>query len=889
MTVSLKHQFVSNVADSPDATLVQPSNWNAEHTLTANADSLLGAVTAGNVVEVTCTSAGRALLDDADASAQRTTLGLGTIATQNSNAVSITGGTIVANASGVSIRDADASNVMTIAVGSNLTANTTLTLTTGASSNRTLDISATNVTVSVAGAALIDDADASAQRTTLGLGTVATQNANNVSITGGSITGITDLAVADGGTGASDAATARTNLGIGTLGTQNANAVAITGGTIVANASGISIRDADASNVMTIAVGSNLTANTTLTLTTGATTNRTLDISATNVTVSVAGAALIDDADAAAQRTTLGLGTISTQNSNNVSITGGSITGITDLAVADGGTGASDAATARTNLGIGTIATQNANNVSITGGSITGITDLAVADGGTGASDAATARTNLGIGTIATQNANNVSITGGSITGITDLAVADGGTGASDAATARTNLGIGTMGTQNANAVAITGGTIVANASGISIRDADASNVMTIAVGSNLTANTTLTLTTGATTSRTLDISATNVTVSVAGAALIDDADAAAQRTTLGLGTIATQNANNVSITGGSVTGITDLAVADGGTGASDAATARTNLGLGTMSTQNANNVSITGGSVTGIADLAVADGGTGASDAATARTNLGIGTIATQNSNNVSITGGSITGITDLAVADGGTGVASFTAYSVILGGTTSTGALQNVSGVGTSGQVLTSGGANVIPSWTTVQGVTATTGSAPYYGARAWVNFNGTANSNVSGTYSQSGTTVTVTITAHGLSVGNIISIDITSGTAADSDSRVVATVPTANTFTYTAINSLTTSGNCTLLRNTIRGSKNVSSVSDNATGSYTVNFITVMADANYCIVANAKTTNSTNANTTIAQWNDVNTGGFRLASSQGNNATLVDAENMSAAVFS
>lgn len=44
------------------------------------------------------------------------------------------------------------------------------------------------------------------------------------------------------------------------------------------------------------------------------------------------------------------LGTISTQDSDDVSITGGSIAGITDLAVADGGTGASTAAGARANL-----------------------------------------------------------------------------------------------------------------------------------------------------------------------------------------------------------------------------------------------------------------------------------------------------------------------------------------------------------------------------------------------------------------------------------------------------------------------------------------------------------------------------------------------------------
>jgi len=47
MAVSLKHAFTSAVADGGDTSLVQPSNWNAEHNLTMGTGKLLGRTTAG--------------------------------------------------------------------------------------------------------------------------------------------------------------------------------------------------------------------------------------------------------------------------------------------------------------------------------------------------------------------------------------------------------------------------------------------------------------------------------------------------------------------------------------------------------------------------------------------------------------------------------------------------------------------------------------------------------------------------------------------------------------------------------------------------------------------------------------------------------------------------
>jgi len=120
-------------------------------------------------------------------------------------------------------------------------------------------------------------------------------------------------------------------------------------------------------------------------------------------------------------------------------------------------------------------------------------------------------------------------------------------------------------------------------------------------------------------------------TVTAAGKALIDDADASAQRTTLGLGTIATQDANNVTITGGSVTGIADLAVADGGTGASTAAGARTNLGLVIGTDVQAYDADLTAyATVTPSAYSLTLFDNAAASDW---RTDLGLGSLATASS----------------------------------------------------------------------------------------------------------------------------------------------------------------------------------------------------------------------------------------------------------------
>lgn len=107
------------------------------------------------------------------------------------------------------------------------------------------------------------------------------------------------------------------------------------------------------------------------------------------------------------------------------------------------------------------------------------------------------------------------------------------------------------------------------------------------------------------------------------------------------------------------------------------------------------------------------------------------------------------------LPTAQGGTGLTSTTAYAVLCGGATSTGNLQSIASVGTSGQVLTSNGAGALPTFQTLQQGNVV----------SWVNFDGT-------------------------------------GTIA------------------------------------IRASGNVTSLTDNGSGDYTVNFTNSIVDANYSV---------------------------------------------------
>ena len=89
-------------------------------------------------------------------------------------------------------------------------------------------------------------------------------------------------------------------------------------------------------------------------------------------------------------------------------------------------------------------------------------------------------------------------------------------------------------------------------------------------------------------------------------------------------------------------------------------------------------------------------------------------------------------------------------------------------------------------------------------------------------------------------------------------------------------------------------IRGSYNVSSITDNGTGDYTINFTTAMADANYCAVASSGSSPGVAAlftvvfdNTGAPYFQDPTTTTTRI-STRADTGTPTDSPRVTCAIF-
>jgi len=185
--------------------------------------------------------------------------------------------------------------------------------------------------------------------------------------------------------------------------------------------------------------------------------------------------------------------------------------------------------------------------------------------------------------------------------------------------------------------------------------------------------------------------------------------------TALGFGTVATAGHADASITYAKIQNIAGLSVMGRSTNSSGVGAditgadkqilrvSGTTLGFGAIDLSSTSAVSGTlgiGNGGTGIAnptahDLLIGNGSSAMTQLAPSATS-GIPLVSQGASANPAYG--------TAVVAGGGTGLTSTTAYAVLCGGTTSTGALQSIAGVGTAGQILTSNGAGALPTFQTV-----------------------------------------------------------------------------------------------------------------------------------------------------------------------------------------
>jgi hypothetical protein len=365
------------------------------------------------------------------------------------------------------------------------------------------------------------------------------------------------------------------------------------------------------------------------------------------------------------------------------------------------------------------------------------------------------------------------------------------------------------------------------------------------------------------------------------------------------VGTLGTQYDNAVNITGGTISGVTlsnllsSIGVSSGGTGVTSlnpnsvVTGGSTSTGaVATVRPGQLNNVltSTAGSTVTAGAFVIGTEYSVTSVDTVANMTGAGVSTITGYSATiagttmTVSGTGGTLaigqfivggtisanTKITGFLTGTGGAGTYtvnnSQTVGSVI--SITVLKPLFTATGQGTgSGTAVTTTWASSTPAATT--NITPTSGTAPYFGARAFASFSLVSYSNLLATATAASGTVTLTITSggpHTYQVGHYIYVS-----ASTNFGLYVVTAVTSTTISYTGTlpTGIITISQCSVYA----GSQNVANVVFQSTGAFVINFTTAMPFTNYMAIGSAGSPNGaifTSGDDNVVSFG-CNTGGF------------------------